>query len=77
MPGGKRIGRNVVIQTDVNEEDFAGFGDLVPSGATVTASDDGHGTRGVTGSIPDTDLLSSFSGLPVTNLPVYELPPRG
>ena len=37
MPGGKRIGRNVVIQTDVNEEDFDGFGDLVPSGATVTA----------------------------------------
>ena len=39
MPGGKRIGRNVVIQTDVNEEDFAGFGDLVPSGATVTAGE--------------------------------------
>jgi len=37
IPGGKRIGRNVVIQTDVNEEDFDGFGDLVPSGATVTA----------------------------------------
>jgi glucose-1-phosphate adenylyltransferase len=36
IPGGKRIGRNVEIQTDANEEDFDGFGDVVPSGATVT-----------------------------------------
>jgi len=37
IPGGKRIGRNVVIETDVNEEDFAVFGDVAPSGSTVHA----------------------------------------
>ena len=35
IPGGKRIGRNVEIQTDADEEAFDGFGDVVPSGATV------------------------------------------
>lgn len=35
IPANLRIGRNVVIQADVDEEAFAGFGDVVPSGATV------------------------------------------
>jgi glucose-1-phosphate adenylyltransferase len=35
IPGGLRIGRNVVIQVDVDEEAFAAFGEVVPSGATV------------------------------------------
>jgi len=35
IPGGRRIGRNVVIQADVDEEAFAGFGEVIPSGATV------------------------------------------
>jgi glucose-1-phosphate adenylyltransferase len=35
IPGGKRVGRNVVIETDVDEEAFDAFGDVVPSGATV------------------------------------------
>ncbi len=35
IPGGKRIGRNVVIKTDVDEEAFEAFGEVVPSGATV------------------------------------------
>ncbi len=35
IPGNVRIGRNVVINADVDEEAFATFGDTVPSGATV------------------------------------------
>ena len=35
IPGGLRIGRNVVVQADVDEEVFASFGTSVPSGATV------------------------------------------
>lgn len=35
IPGGLRIGRNVVVQVDVDEEAFASFGDTVPSGSTV------------------------------------------
>lgn len=35
IPGGLRIGRNVVIQVDVDEEAFSAFGEVVPSGATV------------------------------------------
>jgi glucose-1-phosphate adenylyltransferase len=31
----RRIGRNVVIQTDVDEDAFAAFGEVIPSGATV------------------------------------------
>jgi glucose-1-phosphate adenylyltransferase len=35
IPGGHRIGRNVVIQAGVDEEAFAAFNSIVPSGATV------------------------------------------
>ncbi len=35
IAGGMHIGRNVVIQVDVDEESFASFGDTVPSGSTV------------------------------------------
>ena len=38
IPGGKRIGRNVEIQTDVDEDAFDAFGDTVPSGSTVHAA---------------------------------------
>lgn len=37
IPGGKRIGRNVVVQTGVDEEAFGKYGDVVPSGTTVRA----------------------------------------
>jgi glucose-1-phosphate adenylyltransferase len=37
IPGGARIGRNVLVNADVDEDDFAVFADLiVPSGATIT-----------------------------------------
>jgi len=35
IPPGCQIGRNVVIEPGVDEEAFAAFGSLVPSGATV------------------------------------------
>ena len=35
IPPNLHIGRNVVVQADVDEESFAAFGDTVPSGATV------------------------------------------
>lgn len=35
IPGGYRIGRNVVIEAEVDEEAFAAFNGVVPSGATV------------------------------------------
>ncbi len=35
IPANRRIGRNVVIQSDVDEEAFSAFGEIVPSGATV------------------------------------------
>jgi glucose-1-phosphate adenylyltransferase len=35
IPPNIRIGRNVLINSDVNEEDFASFGEVVPSGDTV------------------------------------------
>jgi glucose-1-phosphate adenylyltransferase len=35
VPAAVRIGRNVVIQVDVDEEAFDAFGGVVPSGATV------------------------------------------
>ncbi len=35
IPPNRRIGRNVVIQSEVNEEAFSSFGAVVPSGATV------------------------------------------
>lgn len=35
IPGGCRIGRNVVIEADVDEEAFATFGGIVRSGSTV------------------------------------------
>jgi glucose-1-phosphate adenylyltransferase len=35
IPANLRIGRNVVINADVDEEVFAAFGDTVPSGSTV------------------------------------------
>ena len=35
IPGGIRVGRNVLIASEVDEDDFAPFGDTVPSGETV------------------------------------------
>ncbi len=35
VPSGITVGRNVVIHPDVKEQDFAGFGESVPSGETV------------------------------------------
>jgi glucose-1-phosphate adenylyltransferase len=35
IPANRRIGRNVVIEADVDEEAFTAFGDVVPSGETV------------------------------------------
>jgi len=35
IPGNTRIGRNVIIKPDVDEEAFAGFGGVAPSGATI------------------------------------------
>jgi len=35
IPANIRIGRNVLVNADVDEEAFAPFGDLVPSGETV------------------------------------------
>ncbi|HYN87439.1 MAG TPA: glucose-1-phosphate adenylyltransferase [Ardenticatenaceae bacterium] len=35
IPAGVRLGRNVLINADVDEEAFAQFGDLVPSGETI------------------------------------------
>ncbi|MFQ5859603.1 MAG: glucose-1-phosphate adenylyltransferase [Anaerolineae bacterium] len=35
IPPNIRVGRNVLINTDVDEEAFAGFGDTVPSGETI------------------------------------------
>jgi glucose-1-phosphate adenylyltransferase len=35
VPAKVQVGRNVVIETDVAESAFAGFGDVVPSGKTV------------------------------------------
>jgi glucose-1-phosphate adenylyltransferase len=35
IPGGIRIGRNVVVETNTHEEAFAAYGGQVPSGATV------------------------------------------
>lgn len=35
IPSNIRIGRNVLINTDVDEEAFASFGDAVPSGETI------------------------------------------
>ena len=35
IPPNLRVGRNVLINADVDEEAFAAFGDLVPSGETV------------------------------------------
>ncbi len=35
IPANTQIGRNVVIETDVDEEAFAEFGNVVPSGTTV------------------------------------------
>lgn len=35
IPGNRRIGRNVVIESDVDDDAFAMFGEVVPSGATV------------------------------------------
>jgi len=35
IPAGKRIGRNVLVEAGVDEEAFTGFGDDVPSGATI------------------------------------------
>ncbi len=35
IPPNRRIGRNVVIESDVDEEAFARFGDDIPSGETV------------------------------------------
>ncbi|PKO22887.1 MAG: glucose-1-phosphate adenylyltransferase [Chloroflexi bacterium HGW-Chloroflexi-1] len=35
IPANRRIGRNVVIQAEVDEEAFAEFGESVPSGSTV------------------------------------------
>jgi glucose-1-phosphate adenylyltransferase len=35
IPGGIRIGRNVVIQTNTREQAFAPYGEQVPNGATV------------------------------------------
>jgi glucose-1-phosphate adenylyltransferase len=35
IPARVQVGRNVVIETDVAESAFAGFGDVVPSGKTV------------------------------------------
>lgn len=35
IPGAYRIGRNVVIETEVDEEAFAAFNGVVPSGSTV------------------------------------------
>ncbi len=37
IPGGYRIGRNVVIEADVDEEAFASFNGVVPSGSTVAS----------------------------------------
>ncbi|MDH7485061.1 MAG: glucose-1-phosphate adenylyltransferase [Anaerolineae bacterium] len=39
IPSGLRIGRNVLIHPDVDEDDFAAFADhVVPSGATIRSS---------------------------------------
>jgi glucose-1-phosphate adenylyltransferase len=35
IPANQRVGRNVVIHSDVDEETFASFGGVVPSGSTV------------------------------------------
>jgi glucose-1-phosphate adenylyltransferase len=35
VPANRRIGRNVVIEADVDEEAFAMFGDVIASGETV------------------------------------------
>ncbi len=35
VPASRRIGRNVVIEADVDEEAFATFGDVIASGETV------------------------------------------
>mgnify|MGYP000858048403 CR=1 FL=1 len=35
VPANIRVGRNVVIESDVDEDAFSSFGDVVPSGATV------------------------------------------
>lgn len=35
IPGNRRIGRNVVIQSDVDDDAFSSFGEVIPSGATV------------------------------------------
>lgn len=35
IPANLRIGRNVVIQADVDEQAFSAFGEMIPSGATV------------------------------------------
>jgi len=48
IPAGMRIGRNVLIDADVDEVDFASYtGKVVPSGATVSyaGSRDGEGER--------------------------------
>ena len=36
IPPGLQVGRNVVIQADVDEDAFGAFGSVVPSGATVS-----------------------------------------
>lgn len=35
IPSGRRIGRNVVIESEVDEGAFDAFGDVVPSGETI------------------------------------------
>jgi len=35
IPGHRRIGRNVVIAADVDDDAFGAFGEVIPSGATV------------------------------------------
>jgi glucose-1-phosphate adenylyltransferase len=35
IPSNRRIGRNVIIQSDVDEDAFTAFGEVIPSGATV------------------------------------------
>lgn len=35
IPGNRRIGRNVVIESNVDDDAFAAFGEVIPSGATV------------------------------------------
>ncbi|MCB0077231.1 MAG: glucose-1-phosphate adenylyltransferase [Anaerolineales bacterium] len=38
LPNNIRVGRNVLINADVDEDDFAPFGDEVPNGATVASA---------------------------------------